>query len=98
MTPSSPIPLLDGGRFAGSPAPADRGTHEHAQARQRLVQAALRLFAEVGFARASTRAICEAAGVNLSAIRYYFGDKFGLYRAAFHEPLGGDGPACRCLP
>lgn len=84
------------------PPPPDRavpdGAHEHAQARQRLIQAALRLFAEVGFARASTRAICEAAGVNLSAIRYYFGDKFGLYRAAFHEPMAAEGATYRCLP
>lgn len=58
-----------------------------AEARARLVRAALRLFAESGYQGASTRAICEAAGVNLAAIRYYFGDKSGLYRAAFSEPL-----------
>ncbi len=57
-------------------------------ARNRLVMAALRLFAEKGFEAASTREICEAAEVNISSIRYYFGDKAGLYRAAFKEPLG----------
>lgn len=57
-------------------------------ARGRLVMAALRLFAEKGFNAASTREICEAAGANISAIRYYFGDKAGLYRAAFFEPMG----------
>lgn len=57
-------------------------------ARGRLVMAALRLFAEKGFKAASTREICEAAGANISAIRYYFGDKAGLYRAAFFEPMG----------
>jgi len=56
--------------------------------RSRLVLAALRLFAEKGFEGATTRDICEAAGANISAIRYYFGDKAGLYRAAFCEPLG----------
>lgn len=60
-------------------------THD---ARSRLVISALRLFAEKGFEAASTREICEAAGANISAIRYYFGDKAGLYRAAFTEPMG----------
>ncbi len=50
--------------------------------------AALHSFAEKGFEGASTREICEVAGVNISAIRYYFGDKAGLYRAAFTEPMG----------
>jgi AcrR family transcriptional regulator len=62
---------------------------ESNEARNRLVCAALRLFAEKGFEAATTREICEAAGANISAIRYYFGDKAGLYRAAFTEPLGG---------
>ena len=61
---------------------------ESTEARSRLVSAALRLFAEKGFEAATTREICEAAGANISAIRYYFGDKAGLYRAAFTEPLG----------
>lgn len=58
--------------------------------RERLVRTALRLFAEQGFANTSTREISEAAGVNLASIGYYFGDKAGLYRAAFFEPLGDD--------
>jgi AcrR family transcriptional regulator len=57
-------------------------------ARVRLVLAGLRLFAQKGYEGATTREICEAADANISAIRYYFGDKAGLYRAAFHEPLG----------
>ena len=55
--------------------------------RERLLSEALRLFAEQGFAKTSTRAIAQAAGVNISAISYYFGDKEGLYRAAFYEPF-----------
>lgn len=53
------------------------------QSRERLLQAALRLFAQQGYAKASTRDIAEAAGANLASIRYYFGDKAGLYRAVF---------------
>lgn len=60
------------------------------EARAQLLSAALALFAEKGFARTSTRAIAQAAGVNLAAIRYYFGDKAGLYAACFAEPMGGN--------
>jgi TetR/AcrR family transcriptional regulator, regulator of cefoperazone and chloramphenicol sensitivity len=59
-----------------------------AEARQLLLHAALKLFAEKGFAKTSTREIALAAGANIAAISYYFGDKAGLYRAAFTEPLG----------
>ncbi|MFN0163642.1 MAG: CerR family C-terminal domain-containing protein [Burkholderiales bacterium] len=62
--------------------------------RQKLVLAALKLFAEKGFEGASTREIADAANANISAIRYYFGDKAGLYRAAFTEPLGENAHAC----
>ncbi|WP_213362123.1 CerR family C-terminal domain-containing protein [Brachymonas denitrificans] len=58
-------------------------------ARERLLAEALRLFSEQGFARTSTRAIAQAAGANISAISYYFGDKQGLYRCAFLEPMSG---------
>ena len=59
------------------------------EARQQLMTAALRLFSEKGFAKTSTRAIAQAAGVNIASIRYYFGDKAGLYRAMFNEPMAG---------
>jgi len=56
--------------------------------RARLLRAALRLFAEKGFAQASVRAIAEAAGTNVAAIAYHFGDKAQLYTATFYEPFG----------
>jgi AcrR family transcriptional regulator len=56
-------------------------------ARERLLAAGLRLFAHQGFARTSTRELAEAAQVNVAAISYYFGDKAGLYRAVFFEPM-----------
>lgn len=58
------------------------------QARARLLDAALRLFAEHGFSKTSIRQIAEAASVNTALISYYFGDKKGLYRATFTEPMG----------
>lgn len=54
-----------------------------AQSREKLLLAAMRLFAEQGFATTSTREIALAAGTNIASISYYFGDKAGLYRAAF---------------
>jgi TetR/AcrR family transcriptional regulator, regulator of cefoperazone and chloramphenicol sensitivity len=60
------------------------------EARQRLLYAALALFAANGYAKTSTREIARNAGVNISAISYYFGDKAGLYAATFGEPMGGN--------
>ncbi len=57
--------------------------------RQRLLLAGLRLFAQQGYSKTSTRELAEAAQVNIAAISYYFGDKAGLYRAVFLESMGG---------
>ena len=57
-------------------------------ARKRLLFTALKLFAEKGFSQTSTREIALAANANIGAISYYFGDKAGLYRAVFTEPMG----------
>ena len=66
-----------------------RARADGVEARQQLMTAGLQLFSEKGFAKTSTRAIAQAAGVNIASISYYFGDKAGLYRAMFAEPLGG---------
>ena len=60
-------------------------------ARQRLLAAGLRLFAEQGYSKTSTRELADAARVNIASISYYFGDKAGLYRATFIEPMGAPG-------
>ena len=65
---------------------ARKSRSDGVQSRERLVLAAMRLFAEQGFAKTSTREIALAAGTNIASISYYFGDKAGLYRAAFTEP------------
>ena len=54
-------------------------------ARQRILEAALAAFGEGGFKGATTRQIAEAAGVNLPALKYYFGGKEGLYLACAEE-------------
>lgn len=58
------------------------------ESRLRLLHAAVNCFAAHGFAKTSTRMIATQAGANIAAISYYFGDKAGLYRAAFTEPMG----------
>jgi AcrR family transcriptional regulator len=49
--------------------------------RQRLRRAALRIFAECGYAGASVQAIVDAAKVTKPTLYYYFGSKAGLYQA-----------------
>lgn len=62
------------------------------EARARLLHAARQLFAEKGFAKTSTRQIALGAGANIASISYYFGDKAGLYRAVFADPLANPDP------
>ena len=47
--------------------------------RQQILDAAGPVFAEKGFEKATVRDICSAAGVNVAAVNYYFGDKHQLY-------------------
>jgi len=47
--------------------------------RSRILDAAGAAFALQGFAGASVRDICQAAGANIAAVNYYFGDKERLY-------------------
>jgi TetR/AcrR family transcriptional regulator, regulator of cefoperazone and chloramphenicol sensitivity len=55
--------------------------------RQRLLEAAKRLFAERGFRKVTVRQICLAAGANLAAVNYHFHDKEGLYRTVFEHGI-----------
>ncbi|NHL68492.1 CerR family C-terminal domain-containing protein [Burkholderia ambifaria] len=51
------------------------------ETRRRIIDAAIELFGEHGFAGASTRDIAAKAGVNAPALQYYFENKEGVYRA-----------------
>ena len=62
-------------------SPSDGGYLRGEETRRRIVTAALEVFAEEGFARASTRRIAAAAGVTPPALQYYFDSKEGLHRA-----------------
>ena len=64
--------------------------------RNRLIEAAIDIFAAHGFDGASTRTLAEKAGANLAAIPYHFGSKAGLYRAAAQHIA--DGLNAKMLP
>jgi AcrR family transcriptional regulator len=53
--------------------------------RQRLIQAATRLFADTGYRGASVRDICNLAGANPGAVSYHFGGKRQLYRSVLRQ-------------
>jgi TetR/AcrR family transcriptional regulator len=48
-----------------------------------ILEAARNHFCEKGFEGASVREICDQAKANVSAIKYHFGGKEGLYRECF---------------
>lgn len=77
--------------FKAAPPPVSLPTtktlrSDGVEARNRLLDAALALFAEKGYAKTSTREIALAAQINIASISYYFGDKAGLYKAVFTDP------------
>lgn len=54
---------------------------ERVETREALLDAAERLFADVGIDGASLRTITSKAGANLASVNYHFGSKEGLVRA-----------------
>src|SRR3989449_4623710 len=82
--------VLTAGDTRMTPARAiDRGSPEiPTKTRERLLDAAERLFAERGFRAVSVRVITSHAGCNVAAVNYYFGGKENLYREMFRRRLG----------
>ena len=58
-----------------------------ARTRERLLEAAERLFAERGFRATSVRALTSEARCNVASVNYHFGGKEGLYREMFRRRL-----------
>ncbi len=54
-------------------------------ARLRLIDTARQLFANQPYHKVTTRLLAEKAGVNAALIRYYFGNKNGLFEAMMGE-------------
>lgn len=72
-----------------------------ADPRERILEAAGREFADSGYEHATIREICLAAGVNLAAVNYYFGDKRSLYLQSVrhaHEHRARQKPLPRWSP
>lgn len=62
---------------------ADR--RERLSTRNAVLDAAGRVFAERGFAEATSKEICQLAGANSAAVNYYFGGKEKLYEEVLIE-------------
>jgi TetR/AcrR family transcriptional regulator len=76
------------GKSAGRLRAPGRPAGGELAVRRALLEAARQLFLARGFAAVSIREIAAAAGATPAMIRYYFGDKLGLYRAMLEEATG----------
>ena len=65
--------------------------------RERLLDAALMLFARKGFAATSTRELAGTADCNVSMIAHYFGSKEGLLRELIRVQMAGPGDELRAM-
>ena len=55
------------------------------ETRKQILRAALKRFADAGYAAASVQQIVDDAKVSKPALYYHFADKAGLFRALVHE-------------
>lgn len=79
-----------------------QGTHlrttKPADTRQRLLDAAARVFARHGLAGSTTRAIADEAGVNEVTLFRHFGTKDRLLAAVVGENFGADSESAHATP
>jgi AcrR family transcriptional regulator len=62
-----------------------KGGEVAASTKERIRVVATRLFAQSGYAAATTREICQRAGVTKPVLYYHFGNKESLFREIFRE-------------
>lgn len=55
--------------------------------REKLLDVAGKIFADRGYHAATIREISDAAGANIAAVNYHFGDKLGLYTEVVHQSM-----------
>ncbi|MGF1762388.1 TetR/AcrR family transcriptional regulator [Aliivibrio kagoshimensis] len=60
---------------------------QNSDVRERLIQQARELFVIHSYDKVSTRLIADRAEVNIAMIRYYFGNKAGLFETMLRETL-----------
>ena len=66
------------------PSPNSKGQHTT----RRILDAAAKIFSDVGFEGARVDQIARAAGVNKAMIYYHIGDKQALYARVIHNAFG----------
>ncbi len=76
--------VVTSSKTSGSDA-AGQGNSPARPARDRLIDAAARLFAEKSFGGVSVREICKEAGTGVNMIHHYFGNKDGLLAAIVEQ-------------
>lgn len=73
---------------AANDAAPNRRQLAKAQTRAKILDAGKSLFEEVGYERATIRAIARRAGFSTGAVVHSFADKADLYRAIYgHDPI-----------
>jgi len=55
------------------------------ETREKILEAACRLFAEKGYRGTTVAQICRSAQANIAAVNYYFGSKENLYQRAWRH-------------
>ena len=68
---------------------APRSEQQLKDTRERILDAAERMFMERGYEAPSTRGVTTEAGVNLAAVNYHFGSKETLMQAVLQRRLEG---------
>ncbi|HEY2256622.1 MAG TPA: CerR family C-terminal domain-containing protein [Variovorax sp.] len=82
----SPVRKKASTRAVRTPRPDGEATRSH------LIETAGQVFAQRGYAEATSKEVCERAGVPLASVNYHFGSRDGLYEAvliAAHQQLIG---------
>jgi AcrR family transcriptional regulator len=83
-SPADSTPAAGGGQPRTGRRPGENST------RAAILKAARELFAELGFAGTSTRAIARKAGVDPALVHHFFGNKEGVFAAAVRETVSTD--------
>lgn len=65
--------------------PVTSSREDGRETKARIIEAAGPLFAQHGYDGTTSKKICQKAGVNMAAVNYHFGSRYGLYVAVLEE-------------